>query len=791
MDSDYTQSIDTENLGAGGLFSKPKQQATTNFVSPSDTARSVSYGQVIEILCSGGKYGIQGLVGGDIRESIYLDETPIARQGTVNFKGIEIFERRGTPFQPPLDQFNSELVSEESVGVEVKFNSPVTRGFTNENVTAIRIRMSFVLQKNRIENGQVVGTIENDVGFKVFIKEGNGGFTYRGDLGITGKFSEPFEKIWWFSVNLANKDFLVRLERITPTDDANSKRIIRWESYSVIVATLLPFKRIAYVGLKFNAEDFGTSIPERRYFLRGMFLDLPTNASVAVDDGAVGYSGNWDGAFLPNYTRACSDYAWIILFLLTDEIDGVGDQIKPHMVDRYSLYEISLYNNEIITGALGNLERRYLFNGCLNKQTDAWRMIDSILSGCNARKVWENGVLRFIQDRPESIFSAITNADVLNGEFTYSSTDITEISTAIQITYTDATTGKTKQEFISDATLINQIGYRLKQVEAVGCSSRSQAIRHARSIIYSENYEQEICTFQVRNFGAFIPVGKVIAVQDNSRDKKRLGGLVKPGSTASVINLDYPVEIYEYREFDDSFYLLLYPDVRENLRRTGMSALDHYTKHGINEGRHPNGYLLMCLLPNFTLEIRYVVNPPGVHTSIFVESAFTQVPNEESTFILISPEIPQRLYRIESKEISSDNPDVCTLTCKEHAPYKWEQIERGIDADQYNAVIIKPYKPFGVTNITGALFVSNVFNLELSWKIPVNNAGQNDLFINRYLISYRLNDGLYWENETVSNLNNFTFSTATPGKYEFRIQAGNIFGYASDYAYSQPFYISR
>lgn len=755
----------------GGVFgSKNKQQQQKPLPQLSDTARSVAYGNVVEILCSGGNYGIEGLLTQNIKESIFLDETPLSSNGTDFFTGITIAERKGSPFQPTLQGFGDSLISEVSVGAEIKVGLPITRSFVNEGITAIGIRFSIVINKNKLKNDQVVQVIGDDLRFKVYLKEGSSPFNEVGDIVISGKYSEPFEQTRTFFVNPngTENDFTIRLERLTPKDTENEKRILRWESYSQIVEDRISFKRMAFVGIRFDVEEFGGSFPERRYHIGGMYFDIPSNALEHSDRG-LSYLGNWNGLFKPA-TRAVADVFALVWYLLTDEIDGVGNEIDASMVDRFSLYEISKYNNELIPDGKGGLERRYLCNVVINKQSDGWKVIDDILSSCHARKFWQNGVLFFTQDRPDSIYAIVSNADII-GDFDYSGTDINDRATAVNVTWVDLEDfGKTRPQYINDPTYIAEIGYNLKNLEAVGCTRKTQAIRFGRAIIYAENEEYEIITFLARQRFSALPIGKVIAVCDYLKSDVRLGGFIKSATTISI-ELDYPVTINAYSGFDELFYMLYYPDVREHLRLTGETPFQHWTQYGQSEGRIGSGYLLMVVLPNQLVEIRRVTNLPGDTQNLLVDSPFTQVPSEFSTWVLFTPEYKHKLWRVISRDVSDDNPDTITITCTEYKQFKWEKIERNIeiDDDQNRPIVqrVNPPTDFGLEySING-----NFLDVDIFWKKPENN------LIIRYRVAYKF-AGVWKEFDSLAE--NYFFGSMSPGTYEFLISAVNYDGQLSE-----------
>ncbi|MEM7578248.1 MAG: phage tail protein [Cyanobacteria bacterium P01_A01_bin.80] len=771
---------------SGGLFKKPKAQESTQSTNISDTKRSISKGQVIEIICSGGKYGIEGFFhGNEWGKSIYLDETPVLNEnGTSNFEGIDIYYRGGAPGQTAISEFNSEIVNELPVSVDVNFNTPVTRAFVNENVSAIRIRLSFVLLKNQKDgNDNVTGTEGNDVIFKVYIREGNGAFIERQQIEMSGKFSQAYEKIWFFTVDESQSEFYIRIERITAADDEDSSRIIRWESYSIITETILPFKGCAFSGLRFNAEDFGQSIPERKYRINGQYLDIPSN-SICTNDGGLDFTGNWDG-FYRISDQACGDFGASVWYLLTDEIDGAGEEIKASMIDRFSLYQVSEYNNEYIPDGYGGVERRFLFNGVINQQDDTWKKIEQILSGCNTRYVWENDTIKFIQDRPEKPTATISNADVENGIFNYSTVDVTQIATACNVTWIEPITGKPRNAYYSDPTAISTYGYNLKQIEAVGCNRYSQAYRMAKSIVFNETTELNILTFSCRGWVSFLPVGSVIIISDSSLHSRKQSGLIKDVTSTSQITTDEPIQVNTLDGFDEQYYLLIYPDVREEIRKGNVtSAYEHYQIYGISEGRNQNGYLLGCLMSTFEIEFRNISNPIGVHTELYVDTPFTDSPEVNSTYIVISPDIPIKYYRIEGKDIDDSNPDMLNITCKEYNPYKWDNLERGLILGTQLSSVITADKPNTPTN-----FLSNSYNnsgnyrIEISWSVPLNNQGDRDNFISKYLVSYKLSTETSFSNEEEIDINSFELNVNTGGTYNFRIRAQTFNGLNSDYLY--------
>lgn len=785
---------------AGKIFAKPQNSAgsTKNYPNIPDSARSVSVGTVVEALCSGGKYGIQMFKNNDWGANTYLAETPIYRDGIAFFKGVIYDFRGGWTDAPALGGFYfGGMANESAVGSEIKYGLPITRAFINSNCTIIRCRFSFTLLKNRRENGNIVQIIGNSVTIQVSIKEKNTGFLVKPPIVIEGKYSDPYEQVfeWQVGNTQDNDEFIIKVERITPADGTDDTRVVTWSSYTEIIPQNLRLKRIAHVGIRFDADEFGTNFPERQYRIGGMFLDIPSCGEYNGFNGIPMYINyhTWNGQMKAFMNVACEDIGAIVWYLLLDEIDGLGSEVKEWMVDRYSLFAISFYNSQNIFQYDGSnrFEIRYRCNLVINKQDDGWKVIDSILSSCFARRYWEGGILKFTQDKPDSIFALVTNADIV-GDFDYSSTDIDERATAVNVTWTDLDNfSKTRTEYINDPVLIAHQGYNLKNVEAVGCIDRSQANRYGRAIIYSENYESGVVTFKGRQYLAYVPIGKIVAISDSNTEQERIGGIITSISS-NQITIDYPISIKPYQGFDEYFYLLLYPDVKVGVQNgTFKLAIDHYLRYGINEGRYPNGYIILVQTRLGVVPFR-VLNPPGSYSVLSVEYK-SELANTEpgANWILFSPENKHKTFRVLSKEIDDENLDYINITCTEYNEFKWAKIERQIDMGLYKN---RNYTSYSIVPDVNSAYVLKTLapdgniNLTVNWNKPIN------VELSKYIIGYAvgnnpITNSTIWNDTNVlysTSLSSFTFNNLSPNWYAIRILVVNYQDEISRGVYINP-----
>jgi predicted phage tail protein len=799
----------------GNIFSgKSSSGQASNQVIP-DTSRSIAYGSVIEILCSGGNYGIEGYTWlNPAYQNVYFNQTQFqTANGTFNTQGVQYLQMmRGQPLQPPLQNFDMTLANEHNVNTVCTANTPFVRSFNNANCTAIRLRFAFIVQQNRISNGQVVQVEGSSVSFTVEIQEGIGNaYVLKDTITMSGKWTSSFEKTWTYPVNAQGnqQDFSIRITRTTGVDDINHTRQITWESFCEMQSLDVNLKRMAYVAIRFDSSQFGSSYPDRQYYIGGLYLDIPSNATIDSATGGLNFTGNWDGTFIYGGGRACSDFFPVLWYLLTDETDGLGYDIKPPMIDRYGLYTISKYNNQLIPDGRGGFERRFLFDAFINQQTDGWKVIDAVCASCNVRRYWQNGILKFVQDKQRPITALITNADVVDGFFDYSSTDLDERTTAITVTWKDPKQlFKVISTYYADASLIAKHGYRHKQIEALGCTRKSQALRMAKTIIYSENYETESVTFQARSFAAFFDIGTVIAIADTSRSQIRIGGIIASGSTTTVINVDSPVDISTISGFDEIFYDTYYSDVLAAIDSgTVTSGFDHYTRYGQAEGRLPNGYLIFITLPDLSVGMKRVINSPGTYTNLILESPLTVAPDNNSNWVLMRPDTKPELWAIQSKEISQDNLDIVTITCTQYSQFKYNLIEQNLNIVEESPYVSLPTELPAINNLTIARRI-DLYRLSFvaSWQPPFNPFAGIDAYIEHpygyrqaanaldasnipnpfivnYFVSISYNNGEF-SPEYSTLATNYTWDNLPQGSYRIRVRAIDHRNRFTGYVYS-------
>ncbi|OAD82864.1 hypothetical protein ATN89_17430 [Comamonas thiooxydans] len=506
-------------------------------VEADNTLRSKSFARVLDLVSEG---EIEGLVDG--ARSIYLNETPLEnKDGSRNFDAAVEF-RNGTLGQAHMPGF-SAVENEVSVNVEVLANRPVTRSITNENLNAIRVKLRIPsLTTQDTGNGNLNGA---EVSMRFQMESANSGVWITvGEDRIVGKTTAAYEREYRFPLQ-GSAPWQFRMVRLSPDSDkatVNNKTI--FSSYTEIVESKLNYANSAIVGLTVDAEAFD-AIPNRAYDMKLMRVRVPSNYTPATRS----YAGSWDGSFKIAWT---DNPAWCFYDLLTNERYGLGREIPKGSVDKWTLYTIGKYCDELVSDGRGGMEPRYTLNCYVQARVQAYELVKNMASAFSGMAYMASGSIVPVQDRPALPEYLFTNSNVINGKFSYQGSSISARHTVALVTWNDLNDfGRQKVEYVEDAEGIRKYGIIETEVAAYGCTSRGQAHRFGRAILASERLLTETVTFSTGIEGVAVSPGMVIKLRDNLRYGKRLGGRIKKITPAAVgdtdrrtiLTLDAPVAI--------------------------------------------------------------------------------------------------------------------------------------------------------------------------------------------------------------------------------------------------------
>ncbi len=474
-------------------------------VEAKETSRSKQLVKIIDVISDG---EIEGLADG--MKSVYFDNTPVQnKDGSYNFNNVQLEGRVGSQVQDVIAGFNTSE-KEVSVGTQVRKNLPITRTVTDSKVSRLRLTIGVQSLFSQAENGDTSGTT-----VELVVAIGSQSYP----VSISGKYSSQYLQQHTFD-NLPPVPFTVKVER--KTEDSKSQRLQNntvWSSYTEIIDTEFTYPNTALIGVKFDSEYF-SNIPARTYDLLGLRVKVPSN----YDTRTRKYTGMWDGTFKVDWT---DNPAWILYDVVTSKRYGLGNRLGDFGADKWALYQVSQYCDQLVPDGFGGQEPRFTCNAWLTEQRSAYDVINDICSIFRAMPVWNGQQLTVVMDRPSDPVWTYTNANVEKGEFNYTFSAKKSRHNAIQVEYSDKDNGYEKAiEYVSDDEEIRKHGLNVKKITAFGCTSRGQAHRTGLWLLQTEKLETKTVTFTVGTEGLMHVPGDIIKVADTYYAGTNVGGRV-------------------------------------------------------------------------------------------------------------------------------------------------------------------------------------------------------------------------------------------------------------------------
>ena len=716
---------------------------------PKDVLSSKQFATIVDVLSEGEIEGFPSATAftkgtanynNAALKDIYLGKTPVLRANAdvtdlqdtdFNFPNVGFEPRFGTSDQTFIPGI-ADIETETNVGVKVEKGTPVSRQITNSNVDAVRITVRFPSLQKFKNNGDIVGSTVN---LKINLLQGNGELSTPIDDTITGRSSSAYARDYRINLIDANTGtpstfpITITVERVT--DNAANPAKLRDEfffaSFTEIIDEQKPYPDIAHVALRFDSEQF-SSVPRRMYKVRGVKIKIPHNGTIDPSTGRIIYSGTFNGT-LTTTKVWCSDPAWILFDLLTNTRYGLGDHITEAQLDKFAFYSTSVYCSELVDNGLGAVEPRFSCNTILQSRQDAYEVINALTSVMRAITFWNAGSLTLSQDRPTDPSYLFNLSNVTEQGFTYSGTSLKTRSTMISVSYFDMENQELDFETVEDTTAKAKYGALHKKVTGFACTSRGQAARLGRFMLFEEQNSTETISFTTGlSEGVIVRPGQVIEVSDPVRAGLRRGGRIKSATTTTVT-------------VDDT-------------ADTDLDATNNPT--------------LSVILSDGSVESRNVDSINGA--VITVSSAFSSAPNANSIWILQNTTLQTTTWRVISVTESEDNYAVVGVA---YNAGKFAFIEDGSDLPVRNVSILNELKE-SPANLT-AQQQFYVEDEKAKVKIILDFSGVQG--VSEYKIQYRKDNGNF---TTVTvNRTDFEIFDASQGLYEFRVFSLNAAGEAS------------
>ena len=699
-------------------------------------------------------------------KDIFLDDTPILKAtadnttpaaSDFNFQNVGFDFREGIGNQTHIAGIES---SQSTIAVGASPTNPagtlssgetngVTRQITNTDVDAVKVTITFPQLQKATDKGDLLGS---SVHLRIQVQYNSGGFTDVINDVITGRTADAYQKE--YRVNLTGA-FPVDIKVIRNTIDSSTSQLVdafTWTSLTQIIDDKQTYNNSAYTNLRLDSEQF-SSIPKRAFRIRGVKVRIPGagasssgTPTVDLETGRIVYPSGYIFNGTMGAAQWCSCPALILLDLLTTERYGFGTHITDSNLDLFSFIAASKYANELVPDGFGGDEARFSCNVNIQGSMEAYTLINELAGVMRCFPIWSEGSVTITQDKPTDPSYLFSLANVGEGGFSYSGSSLKQRHSVIAVSYFNMDSREIDYEVVEDTAAQAKLGIIKKDIKAFACTSRGQAQRLGKAILFSEQNESEVVTFTTSiDAGAIVRPGSVIAINDPVRTGERRAGRIN-AATTSTITVDNTQDLAN-----------VFSGISVNKK-------------------------LRVILPDGSVEIGDVVG--NISGSVITvnnvtrkdgsigNATFTEAPNVNSMWLLESESVavgdggvlPQTFRVISVEEQDGINYAISALT---YVAGKYDFIDENIALPERKISLLNdPKNPPSDLTASEMIVVINalaVAKIILSWKTVTG--------VSQYLVQYRF-QSTNWVSEVVFRPD-FELVGTEAGAYEFKVFSFN------------------
>jgi predicted phage tail protein len=504
--------------GAKGGDKKPK--------SPTEASDNLRSTNIAKLLIAVGE--------GEFEEApsaanIFLDNTPINdASGNVNFPNVKWEWRSGSVDQTYIPGIPS-VENETSLNIELRSDAAWVRSVTNTQLSAVRLRFAWPALQRQDDQGNIGGY---RIEYAIDVATDGGAYQQVLTDAVDGKTTTRYERSKRVDLPEATTGWQIRVRRLTPNQNSNKiADTMLIAGFTEVIDAKLRYPNTALLYIEFDAEQF-TNIPAVTVKCKARKWQVPSN----YDPIARTYTGTWDGSMKLAWTN---NPAWITYGICTEERFGLGKRIKPFMVDKWELYRIAQYCDQLVPDGLGGMEPRFLCDMNLQGKADAWTLLRDISGIYRGMTYWAQGQLIMQADMPraQDFDYVFTRANVIDGKFSYGSASAKTRYTRALVSYDNpANNYDTDVIPFSDLSLQRRYGDRPTELSAIGCTRASEAQRRGKWAILSNNLDRTV-TFKTGMEGVIPLPGHIIPVADSLLAGREIGGRIS-AVAGRVVTLD-------------------------------------------------------------------------------------------------------------------------------------------------------------------------------------------------------------------------------------------------------------
>ena len=599
-----------ELAGRKGGSSKPK----TPYEMP-DNLQSTA---TAKILIAVGEGEFEGT---PTARDIYLDNTPLAdAAGNMNFPGVKWEWRPGSVEQAYIPGIPN-VENETTVNVELRSETSFVRAISNTQLSAVRLRFAWPALQRQDNEGNVGGY---RIEYAADVATDGGAYVEVLREAVDGKTTTRYERSRRIDLPKADSGWQLRVRRLTANQNNNriaDTMIIA--GLSEVIDAKLRYPNTALLYIEFSAEQF-TNIPAVTVRCKARKFQVPSN----YDPDTRTYSGVWDGTFKNAWTN---NPAWITYGLCVNDRFGLGRRIKPWMVDKWELYRIAQYCDQLVDDGKGEQEPRFLCDMNLQAKAEAWVLLRDIAAIYRGMTYWSQGQLLSQADMPrEQDFDYVfTRANVVDGKFTYGSGSARTRYSRALVSYDNPDNNYDTDVIpVTDKRLQRRYGDRPVELSAIGCTRQSEAQRRGKWVLLTNTQDRTV-TFSTGMEGRIPLPGYIIPVADSLLAGREIGGRIS-AVAGRVITLDRDSQVKP-------------------------------------------GDRLILNLPSGNAEGRTVQLVAG--RQVTVTTAYSEAPEPQLVWALDADDLRVQLYRV--MKVARDAQGNYTIDALQYEPSKFPAIDSG------------------------------------------------------------------------------------------------------------------
>jgi predicted phage tail protein len=659
-------------------------------------------------------------------KQLHFGGVPVQNEdGSYNYEGVIAEFRPGTQTQSYIQGF-SESSAEFQVARDVTFNTPYTLTVSNKNLSAIRFRLLWPRVLTQKDNGDMVGSV---VEYKIEMAVDGASYqTYLTDKidgkNTTGGYDRSIR------VNLP-QDFtsqvLIRVSRITP--DADGVKVVdafQVQSYAEVIDAKFRYPLTAMLYVEFDSDLFQNQIPTISLKKKWKIVQVPSN----YDPVNRTYAGTWDGTFKWAWSN---NPAWVLYDLIMNQRYGLDQRELGIPVDKWSLYEVSQYCDELVPDNRGGMEPRYLMDMVVQSQVEAFQLVRDVCSAFRGMTFYNGESLSIIVDKPRDPVYLFTADNVVDGVFVRTFPSEKTMYTSCNVMFDDAENQYEQDvEPVFNADAAMRFGHNPTSITAIGCTRRTEANRRGRWILQT-NLSATTVSFSTGLEGMIPSCGDVIYVADPHWQSAF--NLVLSGRIMEVTGTQVFLAFRCDAKAGDT--LILNTDDGKPLRRTIAS-----------------------------------VSADGKTITLNVGYNFDVAP--DSVFLIESDQLVAEQYVVTRIEKGSDDDEFTfAITATQYNPNKYDAIDNGVITDDRPTSVVDPDSMGAPENVSISSFSRIVQGMSVETMVIGWSAVQ---YAKLYEVQWR-KDGGNWNNVPRTATTQVDIEGIYAGEYQARVRCisgGNV-----------------